>query len=268
VPSLVINDSQEDQGNIRTQKIEATALADARVLRQVDNKFILALLPPLPASGISSLILVDQHAADERIKVDAFYKQLCTDGPVSLSRPINFEVSDEEATRLREAQAYFASWAVEYHIKHMTAQRRPPHQQALISVTHLAGLIAERCRLEPRILIEMLRKEIWSNEPHRPCTSSERDITTWISPLAHCPEGLLDMVNSRACRSAIMFNDVLTISQCQELLRRLSQCSLPFQCAHGRPSMTVLTSFGKKDGFGFDAEEESFGKQFRRWHVT
>jgi DNA mismatch repair ATPase MutL len=39
---------------------------------------------------------------------------------------------------------------------------------------------------------------------------------------------------------AIMFNDVLTFDECSDLLRQLSKCAFPFQCAHGRPSMIPL----------------------------
>lgn len=37
-----------------------------------------------------------------------------------------------------------------------------------------------------------------------------------------------------------MFNDVLSMTECEALVRRLGQCSFPFQCAHGRPSMVPL----------------------------
>ncbi|KAM3511422.1 hypothetical protein MY11210_004914 [Beauveria gryllotalpidicola] len=46
--------------------------------------------------------------------------------------------------------------------------------------------------------------------------------------------------------SAIMFNDELTLAECTSLIRRLAKCSLPFQCAHGRPSMAPLVELGNK----------------------
>ena len=45
------------------------------------------------------------------------------------------------------------------------------------------------------------------------------------------------ILNSKACRSAIMFNDQLTQSQCQSLINSLSTCQYPFICAHGRTSV-------------------------------
>jgi len=41
-----------------------------------------------------------------------------------------------------------------------------------------------------------------------------------------------------------MFNDVLTVEECRDLLRRLAACAFPFQCAHGRPSMVPLVDLG------------------------
>lgn len=45
----------------------------------------------------------------------------------------------------------------------------------------------------------------------------------------------------RACRSAIKFGDTLDRDECQELLDLLVQTDLPFQCAHGRPSIVPIT---------------------------
>jgi len=37
-----------------------------------------------------------------------------------------------------------------------------------------------------------------------------------------------------------MFNDRLSKSDCEQLVRQLAACSFPFQCAHGRPSVAPL----------------------------
>lgn len=39
---------------------------------------------------------------------------------------------------------------------------------------------------------------------------------------------------------AIKFNDSLTRDECYSLVASLSTCQLPFQCAHGRPSIAPL----------------------------
>lgn len=47
-----------------------------------------------------------------------------------------------------------------------------------------------------------------------------------------------------------MFNDPLSLEQCGSLLRRLTDCAFPFQCAHGRPSMVPLVDLGTQPGLG------------------
>lgn len=39
---------------------------------------------------------------------------------------------------------------------------------------------------------------------------------------------------------AIKFGDKLSNSECRQLLKKLSVCNLPFQCAHGRPTLVPL----------------------------
>lgn len=262
ITSLNPEEWQQNFENVTIeQRINAVDLADARVLRQVENKFILALVSS--ANQCESAILVDQHAADERAKVEEFHQDLSSGLCVPLARPLIFDVSNEEGSRFKEARRYFASWGIEYDSRDSDGSLGINRQQ-VIEVTHLPHLIAERCRHEPRVLIEMLRREIWSQ--HRRSRYEFPENSTWISRMGKCPDGLLDMVNSRACRSAIMFNDILSRAECQELLRKLSRCTLPFQCAHGRPSMTLLATFGQENGFGSRHEGTgSFGKAFQSW---
>ncbi len=59
---------------------------------------------------------------------------------------------------------------------------------------------------------------------------------------ARRPPAAQRILNSKACRSAVMFGDALSVPECAELLRRLAGCRYPFQCAHGRPSMTPLVT--------------------------
>jgi len=67
----------------------------------------------------------------------------------------------------------------------------------------------------------------------------------WTRALKRFPAALLDLINSKACRGAIMFNDPLSLEQCEALVTNLSQTVFPFQCAHGRPSMIPLTGLKK-----------------------
>lgn len=59
-------------------------------------------------------------------------------------------------------------------------------------------------------------------------------------PKPSMPPAIRRILNSKACRGAIMFGDVLSYAECRQLLQSLAACSNPFQCAHGRPSAVPL----------------------------
>jgi DNA mismatch repair protein MLH3 len=67
--------------------------------------------------------------------------------------------------------------------------------------------ILERCRLEPRLLVDLLRKEIWKlygmSSSHSGGWSSVAAGSQydWVAKFHDCPEGVLDLIHSRACRS-------------------------------------------------------------------
>nr|XP_020031222.1 DNA mismatch repair protein Mlh3 isoform X2 [Castor canadensis] len=52
---------------------------------------------------------------------------------------------------------------------------------------------------------------------------------------------------SQACHGAIKFNDDLSLEESSRLIEALSWCQLPFQCAHGRPSMLPLADLDHLD---------------------
>lgn len=249
--------------NIQSHNLSKTDLESARVIAQVDQKFILVQTQQCDNTN-PLLVLVDQHAADERVKVEELYSQLCAGKTTTPVKPMIFEVPQNEIELFARHQMHFAEWQIIYSIKQRASGTYTTQQ---VVVTALPSLISERCRLDPTLLIDLLRREVHQ----APLSSQSRSKTSskhnWIHRIPLCPAGLLEMVNSRACRSAIMFNDVLDIAQCGELLRRLVKCVLPFQCAHGRPSCVALPGWGRETGEAVEAGEEEvdFMEGWRRW---
>ncbi|EDR29367.1 DNA mismatch repair protein mutL, putative [Entamoeba dispar SAW760] len=68
------------------------------------------------------------------------------------------------------------------------------------------------------------------------------DISNEFPPIKHISI-IRHIVASQSCRNAIMFNDILTLEECQKLINQLSQCSCPFICAHGRINVTPLYDY-------------------------
>ena len=54
------------------------------------------------------------------------------------------------------------------------------------------------------------------------------------------PQAVKRVLAYKACHGALRFGDQLELQDCQTLLHKLSQCKLPFQCAHGRPTIVPL----------------------------
>ncbi|KAK7413636.1 DNA mismatch repair protein [Neonectria punicea] len=258
-------------------RVSRNALANATLISQVDRKFILVKLPledvapgDLPVKKCSSaLVMLDQHAVDERCRLeDLMAGYFIHDTPSGdttpdvevLERPLVFEVSSKEHDLLDQHQTHFAAWGI---VCKLAPVPKPTSQSRKVVVTGLPPSILERCRQEPRLLIELLRKEVWrivdEGVPPRLRSLSSQTHAPWISRFHGCPKGILEMLHSRACRSAIMFNDPLDNDECAQLLSRLSRCAFPFQCAHGRPSMAPLVDLGAGGGFGRWRENGSRG---------
>ena len=232
-------------------KLSKQGLKAAKVISQVDKKFILICVKTSDTKDKGDaelLVLVDQHAADERIRVEALLAELKA-SPTILPSPLIFDIQAREHRLLLRLIPSFAEYGIVYDLK----PPRGPLKCKMI-VKALPATIAERCRLEPKVLLELIRSEAWK------CEEEGRDS---IATTTTCPPRLLDMLNSRACRSAIMFNDELTKEECRTLIQRLANCAFPFQCAHGRPSMVPLVDLGHDGAASFESgkQQRAFGSQ-------
>ncbi len=251
-PDIEIEKAFKQSSSSCLTKLSRQALKDARIIAQVDQKFILVYMSESPGTDGQGqarqlLVLVDQHAADERIRVEGLLADLDS-RPTLLVKPIAFEIPDRERALLDRHLSYFTTWGINYDVKKVADSAK-----CRLTVKALPAAIAERCRVEPKVLIELLRGEAWKREelgliPKAIDHDAGRNVPQvpekagWLAHLSSCPQGLLDMLNSRACRSAIMFNDALTKVECETLIQRLAECAFPFQCAHGRPSTVPVST--------------------------
>ena len=245
-------------------KIRRHSLATASIIAQVDRKFVLVKMhsDPTQHPGHDSegvLVLIDQHAADERCRVERLFEEMFISAESSATTaqvrvvkidPILFNVSSTESSLFRKYLGFFQTWGIHYNVD------AKPASTATVFIHFLPILIAERCRSEPNLILDLLRREIWTCEEddQRPLDSKRSSVKlvanmspnepksahSWVQQMSGCPQSILDLLNSRACRTAIMFNDPLGIEECKVLVSRLAKCAFPFQCAHGRPSMIPI----------------------------
>ncbi|PQE07420.1 hypothetical protein CJF30_00007164 [Rutstroemia sp. NJR-2017a BBW] len=265
--------------------ISREALRNAEMIAQVDKKFILTKVPTTSSTNDESnslLVIIDQHAADERIRIESLLAEflaspLFASTSISssihtslLEKPISFDISSEEDSLFHSEKPHFLYWGMIY--SHPTQTR--------LTVTHLPPLIAARLIANPKLLIYILRTELYSYRehptPHPPVSST----SIWVDRVPYIPRSILELLNSRACRSAIMFNDELSLEECKELIMRLAATRFPFMCAHGRVSVIPLGKVGAMEMVSgtwnrkaktaelrndTDAGKGSFGLQWRKW---
>ncbi|CAG8765722.1 4732_t:CDS:2, partial [Cetraspora pellucida] len=225
----------------------------------------------------------DQHAADERVRVEMLMKKFCDFKnkeriqdennneihqinslveTIQINPPNKIILTEREVRVLKRFEANFNSWGIFFSDNIDTKHDNPslslvsPHfitsstddDHIPIYVTHLPKMIADRCVFDSRVTQELLRQHLYwledtggigiNNVGEKSLDTNEQ--SDWKTMIRLCPRGIIDILNSKACRGAIKFNDKLTLNQCQELISELAFCDFPFQCAHGRPSMIPI----------------------------
>lgn len=299
-------------GGLGGTKLSKYALSDAEVIGQVDRKFILVRMPARchnhddepthDQNGAgSTLVLIDQHAASERIiledlladmlltpTADNASNQQTFPGPIvktsslvhstTRAKSLIFEVSTHEHELFSRHLSHFTYWGITYQLPSPTSahspegsppqsRRRSHHHQHRLVVTHLPTVIAERCSHFPALAIELLRTELWAIEDgsRKPITSTttnrEPSPTTWLSLLPRMPTKLLHMIQSRACRSAIMFNDILPTAECRDTVTNLGNCIFPFVCAHGRCGVVPVMDLGSSSCSSLNNHKIGVGRE-------
>ena len=197
-----------------------------QVLDQVDDKFILCVI-----DGV--IVAVDQHAAHERIRLECMMSDLKTecDGKSiirshHLQNPLHLTVSKHDTEMIKTFKSKF--FLLGFYIDVRT--------KTLCLITSIPK-VCFTDSLELNISnadIEAMFKETLEQL----CSSSGCDLSI--------PKSLVGYLNSKACHGAIRFGDSLTKEQCVMLINQLSFCRLPWQCAHGRPSVAPLSKLSAK----------------------
>ncbi|KAL7808297.1 hypothetical protein V8C44DRAFT_335968 [Trichoderma aethiopicum] len=223
----------DDGGGVRFEaasiglqgRVSRSALAEAEVVAQVDRKFILLKLPLRKAtdgrepSGSCALVMLDQHAADERCRLEDLMADYFTqDGSTgdtravveALEKPLMFDVSEREQELLLRYREHFEAWGIHYRTQRRTRLSKEAQDGATVTVAALPPSIFERCRTEPRLLVELLRKEIWrlTDEgiiPARPRSGGDAEGGP-TAAFHGCPRGILELLHSRACRSMLLYS--------------------------------------------------------------
>ena len=165
----------------------------------MDAKFILCSLKTIDKTQI---ICLDQHAVDERIRLEELESLLNSQGTIKsylLQKPLILE------KRI---------------LSIMTIYKRDLERWGII--INDQGVIAY-----PNIFKSRLEKDFIKLK------NIVMDHLQYLQEgfsNSQVPKGYKNLLNSMACRSAIKFGDQLTRDECRDLIIKLGECSFPFQC--------------------------------------
>ncbi|KAJ3371101.1 DNA mismatch repair protein [Allomyces arbusculus] len=197
-----------------------------QLLAQVNDQFLVGkhtVTDPATQRRMTVIIAVDQHAADERVRLEELLDaaKAARLEAMPLAEPITLAVPNGVAAT--ERADMLARWGFHVEVAESSPSRStyfPSHRATHVITRAVPTLFADRLTGDAAILRAVLADILAP-------TASDHAV----------PPHLLALYQSKACRSAIMFGDVLDDVACRRLLAALAQTAFPFQCAHGRPSL-------------------------------
>ena len=232
-PSSPASSRRPAQTRQRTLDGEATAterefesLPRLRVLGQLHETYVVAETP-------DGLVLIDQHAADERVNYERL-RSTVADGAdaQALAEPVRVELTAREAALLPEFAERLA--AIGFRIER--AGEREVIVDAVPAVFDAA--------LDPDLLRDALSALVEGAD-------------AGDGPVADAVDELLADL---ACYPSLTGNTSLTEGRVVDLLDRLDDCENPYACPHGRPVVVRLD----RDEIGSRFERDYPGHAGRR----
>lgn len=165
------------------------------------------------AENAYGLILIDMHAAHERIIYERMKAELGSAGIRSqpLLLPITIAVSEQDAQRAEEHHALFSELGFEVSRLGQTA----------LAVRQVPALLCDTD-------IEVLVRDVLA------------DLHT-LGGSSRIQEQINAVMASVACHGAVRANRKLTLAEMNTLLRDMENTERSGQCNHGRPTWVQLT---------------------------
>ncbi len=182
-----------------------SSIPPLRVIGQLRTTYIVA-------EGPDGMVLLDQHAAHERVLFEQLLAQREEDESASQSflDPVLVELSPETADLVEEQSAVLARLGFDLE----------PFGGSTVLVRALPTIIAE-------------------DEPDQVLEDAAVALRTGNEPLGIPLE---ELVARQVCkRAAIKAGHTLDHPEMEALIRALEQCQSPRTCPHGRPTMIRLT---------------------------
>ncbi|TMT87697.1 DNA mismatch repair endonuclease MutL [Haloterrigena sp. H1] len=193
------------------EETEFDSLPSLRVLGQLHDTYLVCEAP-------DGLVLIDQHAADERVNYERLQEAFADDPTAqALAEPVELELTAAEAeafTHYREALSRLGFYADRV-------------DDRTVAVTTVPAVLEET--LEPDRLRDVLTSFVDGDH----------------AAGAETVDALADQfLGDLACYPSITGNTSLTEGSVVDLLEALDDCENPYSCPHGRP---VIVQFDEAE---------------------
>jgi DNA mismatch repair protein MutL len=206
---------------------EYDSLPSLRVLGQLHDTYVVAEAP-------DGLVLIDQHAADERVH----YERLQTafaDGPAAqaLAEPVTVALTAREA-------ALFDEFLADLDAVGFRAERAGEREVTVEAVPAVFDATLDPTLLRD-VLAEFVADAAAGSKADAGGAAGATDIDS--DAVADAPvvaDAIDELLADLACYPSITGNTSLTDGRVVDLLDRLDDCSNPYACPHGRPVVIRL----------------------------
>ena len=193
------------------QTLDTEEFPDVKVIGELFSNYILA------QSG-ETFIIIDKHAAHERVIFERLRRDNCKQYQQMLLEPCRVLLSLDEFTAMEENAALLDRLGFEVDFS-----QRP------YVLTTAAPIFFEGLNLDE--LVQEIAHNLFLGK---------------INPQAHI---LDDMLHDMACKSAIRANDKNSIEELQALAERVCGDESIRHCPHGRPVMFTMTKYNLERQF-------------------
>jgi DNA mismatch repair protein MutL len=194
------------------------SLPSMRVLGQLDDTYVVA-------EADDGLVLVDQHAADERINYERLQAQFeGTTTTQALANPVELELTAGEAAVFDAASDALARLG--FHADRVGDRT--------VRVSTVPAVVADAAG--PELIRDVLTDLVADGETAEETVEAVAD----------------ELLSDLACHPSITGNTSLTDGSVVDLLSTLDDCDNPWACPHGRPVVIHIDSGEIDDRFERD----------------
>lgn len=183
---------------------------DLQILGTLENSYIIGTIP-------NGMVLIDQHAAHERILYEQILRGINGVNCQKLLLPITIDVSRADMLFVTRNAAEF---------EHLGFEIEPFGTNTL----KLNGI--------PAAIKQNNAGGVF------------QDILSRLTADNTTQKNVAERIARAACKAAVKAHEILTKEECVALVKELAKCELPFSCPHGRPTILNISLSEVERRFG------------------